>query len=86
MDFITCLRSSKRRSTIMTVVARLIKYGHVIPLASTFTANTIAEAFVTQIICFHGPPRSIVTDRDPRSFLWYHVSHLTHLVLGVMIV
>lgn len=45
----------------MTVVDRLSKYGHFIPLVSTFTTNTVTEAFVTQIIRLHGPPRNIVT-------------------------
>jgi len=66
MDFISCLPSSKRRSTIMRVLDCLSKYVHFIPLALTFTTNTVAEGFVTQIICLHGPPCSIVTERDPR--------------------
>ncbi|WMV23990.1 hypothetical protein MTR67_017375 [Solanum verrucosum] len=78
MDFITCLPSSKGRFTIMTVLDSLSKYGHFIPLASTFTTNTVAEGFVTQIICFHGPPCSIFTERD-RRFLhsfWQEINRL----------
>lgn len=66
MDFITCLPSSKGKSTIMTIVDRLSKYGHFVPLTSTFTTHKVVEAFVTQIIRLHSPPHSIVTDRNPR--------------------
>lgn len=66
MDFVTCLPTSKVKSTTMTVVDRLSKYGHCIALPSSFTAQSVAEAFIVEIIRLHGPPRSIVTDRDPR--------------------
>lgn len=65
MDFVTCLPASRGKTTIMTVVDILSKYSHFIPLPATFTALTIAEAFVAYIIKLHGPPKSIVTNRDP---------------------
>lgn len=67
MDFITCLPSSKGKTTIMTVIDRLTKYGHFIALPSTFSSYIVAEAFIVGIIRLHGPPRAIVIDRDPRS-------------------
>lgn len=63
MDFITCLPSSK---WIMTIVDRLSKDGHFISLPSIFTAKTLAEAFVVDIICLDGPPHTIVSDCNPR--------------------
>lgn len=66
MDLITFLPSSKGKTTIMTVVTCLTKYDHFIPLPSTFLSHTVAEAFVVGIIRLYGPPRTIVTDRDPR--------------------
>nr|XP_009593886.1 uncharacterized protein LOC104090486 [Nicotiana tomentosiformis] len=47
MDFIIGLPSSKGKATIMIVVDRLSKYGHFIPLAVTFSAQSVAEAFAT---------------------------------------
>lgn len=38
MDFITFLPSSKGKSTIMTVIDQLSKYGQFIALSSSFTA------------------------------------------------
>lgn len=66
MDFITCLPTSKGKATILTVVDRLSKYGHFIALPSTFTAQSVAAVFVSEIIRVHGPPKTIVTYRYPR--------------------
>ncbi|WMV35100.1 hypothetical protein MTR67_028485 [Solanum verrucosum] len=66
MDFVTCFPPSRDKTTIMTVVDRLSKYGHFVPLPATFTALTVVEAFVAHILKLHGTPKSIVTDRDPR--------------------
>lgn len=67
MDFITCLPSSKGKTTILTMVYRLTKYGHFIPLPSTFSTQLVAETFVVGVICLHGPPRTIVSDHDPEN-------------------
>lgn len=66
MDFLTCLPISKGKFTFMTVVDRLSKYGHFIPLPSTLTVQSMPEAFVVHIIKLHGPPQNIVTNPDPR--------------------
>lgn len=85
MDFITCLPSSRGKSTIMTVVDRLTKYGHFIPLTSTFSTRTVAENFVGEIIRLHGPPRSIITDRDPRFLhsFWQEINRLQGTTLDM---
>ncbi|XP_019236013.1 PREDICTED: uncharacterized protein LOC109216327 [Nicotiana attenuata] len=45
MDFITFLPPSRGKTTILTVVHRLSKYAHFIPLPATVSAITVAEAF-----------------------------------------
>ncbi|KAH0725501.1 hypothetical protein KY284_001366 [Solanum tuberosum] len=85
MDFITCLPSSKGKTTILTVVDRLTKYGHFIPLPSTFSTQLVAEAFIVGVIHLHSPPRTIVTDRDPRFLhsFWQEINHLQGSTLAM---
>ncbi|XP_024531681.1 uncharacterized protein LOC112346594 [Selaginella moellendorffii] len=36
------------------------------PTKSTASAKDIAELFCSEVVCFHGLPRKIVSDRDPK--------------------
>ena len=64
MDFIEGLPKSEGYSVILVVVDRLTKFAHFLPVKHPYTAATIAQLFLENIVKLYGLPKSIVTDRD----------------------
>jgi hypothetical protein len=64
MDFIEGLPQSNKYNSILTVVDRLTKYAHFVPLSHPYTTSDIADLFVKHIYKLHGSPSIIISDRD----------------------
>jgi hypothetical protein len=67
MDFIIGLpRSNKQHDSIMVVVDKLMKVAHFIPLKTTHKAYNVADIYIMEEAHFHGIPKTIVSNRDPK--------------------
>ncbi|XP_050939335.1 uncharacterized protein LOC127148944 [Cucumis melo] len=64
MDFIDGLPKSAGFEAIFVVVNRMSKYAYFKALKHPYTAKSVAELFVKEVVRLHGYPRSIVFDRD----------------------
>ncbi|WP_353804830.1 hypothetical protein, partial [Acinetobacter baumannii] len=64
MDFVVGLpRTQRQNDSIWVVVDRLTKSSHFIPVKSTYMAEDYARIFKDEIVCRHGIPLSIISDR-----------------------
>jgi hypothetical protein len=64
MDFIIGLpNTSQKHDSIRVIVDRLTKTAHFIPVHMTYYAKKYAEIYLDQIVCLHGVPKTIISDR-----------------------
>ncbi|CAL1394368.1 unnamed protein product [Linum trigynum] len=64
MDFVEGLPISGGRSVLFVVVDRLTKYAHFMTLSHPYSARSVVEEFINEVVRHHGLPTSIVCDRD----------------------
>ena len=64
MDFVTRLPCSKDGyDSIWVIVDRLTKLAHFLLVKATYYVAKLAKLYVKHIVCLHGVPISIVSDR-----------------------
>jgi transposase InsO family protein len=64
MDFIVGLaRTQLGYDSIWVIVDRLTKVAHSILVKTTFSGPQLAEVYMSRIVCLHGVPKKIVSDR-----------------------
>jgi hypothetical protein len=64
MDFIVGLpRTRTGYVSIWVVVDRLTKAAHFIPVKTTYNSALLVELYMSRIVCLHGVPKKIVSDR-----------------------
>ena len=81
MDFIMGLpRTKSGYDSIWVMVDRLTKVAHFVPVKTTYTSAKLAEIYMKIIVCLHGVPKSIVSDRGTQ-FTSHFLKQL-HLSLG----
>src|SRR3954467_166058 len=73
MDFITGLpRTRSAYDSIWVIVDRLTKVAHFISVKTTYTSAKLGKIYMSRIVCLHGVPKSIVSDRGTQftSHFW----------------
>ncbi|WVZ53404.1 hypothetical protein U9M48_004350 [Paspalum notatum var. saurae] len=73
MDFIVGLpRTQSGFDSIWVVVDRLTKVAHFIPVKTTYSGAKLSELYMSRIVCLHGVPKKIVSDRGTQftSHFW----------------
>jgi hypothetical protein len=63
MDFIVGLPQTRTGYDSIWVVDYLTKAGHFIPVKTTYNSVVLAELYMSRIVCLHGVPKKIVSDR-----------------------
>jgi hypothetical protein len=64
MDFIVGLsKTQSGYDSIRVIVDHLSKVAHFIPVKTTYKGSKLAELYIARIVCLHGVPKKIVSDR-----------------------
>ena len=64
MDFIVGLpQTQKGYDSIWVVIDRLTKSAHFIPVGTRYTVKKYAELYIERILCLHGIPKTIISNR-----------------------
>nr|GEW80437.1 putative reverse transcriptase domain-containing protein [Tanacetum cinerariifolium] len=67
MDFVTGLpRTPRGHDSIWVIVDRLTKSAHFLPMNKTDSMEKLTQLYLKEIVCRHGVPLSIISDRDSR--------------------
>ncbi|GKD38601.1 putative reverse transcriptase domain-containing protein [Tanacetum coccineum] len=65
MDFVSGLpRTPSGYDTIWVIVDRLTKSAHFLPMKKTDSMEKLTQQYLKEIVCRHGVPVSIISDRD----------------------
>jgi transposase InsO family protein len=85
MDFIVGLPLTAHKfNLIWVIVDRLTKSTHFIPVNTNYNIQKYVEIYVTHVLCLHGAPKIIISDRGSQfvARFWeqLHASLGTHLI------
>ncbi|GJY10401.1 putative reverse transcriptase domain-containing protein [Tanacetum coccineum] len=65
MDFVSGLpRTPSGYDTIWVIVDRLTKSAHFLPMKKTDSMEKLTQLYLKEVVCRHGVPISIISDRD----------------------
>ena len=84
IDFVTGMVEAQKFDCIMVVTERLTKMSCFIPTRKTITAFDCADLLLTYVVCKHGIPDEIVSDRDKlfTGHVWKRLHHRLRISLS----
>jgi len=56
-------RTQKGYDSLWVIIDQLTKVAHFIPVKTTYSGAKLAELYMERIVCLHGVPKKIVSDR-----------------------
>jgi hypothetical protein len=56
-------RTQSGYDSIWVIIDRLTNVAHFIPIKTTYSGPQLAELYMLRIVCLHGVPKKIVSDR-----------------------
>jgi hypothetical protein len=85
MDFIVGVPlTSCKFNSIWLIIDRHTKSAHFIPVHTFYRAEKYIELYISRILCLHGVPKTIISDRGPQFITRFweqlHDSLETHLI------
>jgi hypothetical protein len=77
------LRTQSGYNSIWVIVDRLSKVAHFILVKTTYTRLQLAELYMSRIVCLHGVPKRIVSDKGTQftSKFWERLCETTDTCL-----
>jgi hypothetical protein len=82
MDFIVGLPlTAHKYNSIWVIVDRFTNSAHFIPVHTRYKVKTHAELYIEHILCLHGVPNTIISDRGSQ-FIAHHFWEQLHASLG----
>jgi hypothetical protein len=83
MDFVDPLLTSTGYNYLLVIIDRLTSMVHLIPTTTQVTTKEVVWLFLKEIVCLHGVPDSIITDRDTKftSKFWCELHRLMGMKL-----
>jgi hypothetical protein len=64
MDFIVGLPTTQSGyDSIWVIIDQFLKFAHFVPVKTMYKGAKLAELYIARIVCLHGVPKKIVSDR-----------------------
>jgi transposase InsO family protein len=85
MDFIVGLSlTGCKFNSNWVIIGQLTKSAHFIPVHTFYRAEKYAKLYVSHILCLHGVPKIIISDRVPQFIA--HFWEQLHASLGMRLI